>query len=156
MINLLIDFYLSKCVDYPRDLHDAHTDYPFAPERMRVHPDMLFPHQLNLLGVDNPELIRPSKMSKLIPKTYMTNRTTLYTTNLKEYTKQGMILKSRVFIFIYFLLLLIFMFVSLYLYLYLFNGYLFCLIAQVHRVLTFNYFGESTTQACNATIIYPF
>ena len=35
-------------VDYPTHLHDAHSDYPLAPETLTITTYMLSPHSLNL------------------------------------------------------------------------------------------------------------
>jgi hypothetical protein len=48
---------------YPEELHDLHNDYPLAPEKMKISPEMLSPHckqlsdDLNLGSVAVPKLV---------------------------------------------------------------------------------------------------
>ena len=36
-------FFVEVDLEYPAELHDLHSDYPFAPEGMTVADEMLFP-----------------------------------------------------------------------------------------------------------------
>ena len=36
-------------IEYPQHLHDTHSEYPLAPEKMTVQEHMLSPVQLNIL-----------------------------------------------------------------------------------------------------------
>ena len=33
-------------LEYPPELHDLHSDYPLAPEKMEISPEMLSPRNL--------------------------------------------------------------------------------------------------------------
>ncbi|MEW8545275.1 MAG: hypothetical protein AB2693_17260 [Candidatus Thiodiazotropha sp.] len=43
-------FILEVNLEYPRELHAAHKDYPLVPERMLAKKEWLSEYQLNLLG----------------------------------------------------------------------------------------------------------
>ena len=44
-----IGYALEVDLDYPHRLHDAHNDYPLAPEHIEITPDMLSPYSQHLL-----------------------------------------------------------------------------------------------------------
>lgn len=58
-------------LDYPRDLHDLHNDYPLAPERLKVN-----------------------KVYKLIPNLYNKTKYVIHHESLKQYIKLGLRLKK--------------------------------------------------------------
>ena len=58
-------------LDYPRDLHDLHNDYPLAPEPLKVN-----------------------KVYKLIPNLYNKTKYVIHHENLKQYIKLGLRLKK--------------------------------------------------------------
>ena len=67
-----IGYYLEVDLEYPEELHDAHVDYPLAPERMKVTGDMLSPKQLEYLRTlqdrdDEDEIDVPKPPPKLVP-----------------------------------------------------------------------------------------
>jgi hypothetical protein len=44
-------YILEVDLDYPSELHDHHTEYPIAPEKMKVTEDMLSPYALSFLRI---------------------------------------------------------------------------------------------------------
>ena len=72
---------------YPRELHELHSDYPLAPEKMKVMPNMLSPYcqqlveQLNLGGASVP---------KLVPNLYDKTHYILHYCNLRLYFDLGL------------------------------------------------------------------
>ena len=55
-------------LEYPEELHDHHSDYPLAPERMSVKPTDLSTYQLDLLKSLYSKEFQPSEShEKLIP-----------------------------------------------------------------------------------------
>ena len=70
-------------LEYPDSLHDAHNDYPLAPEQMDITRDMLSPYQLdnfpNTLGCQ-----------KLVPNLRNMCKYVLHYRNLKLYLQLGM------------------------------------------------------------------
>ena len=56
-------YILEVDLEYPEDLHDAHSSYPLAPERMVVQKEWMSEYQHNLLGVG----VAPTEVEKLVP-----------------------------------------------------------------------------------------
>ena len=76
-------YILQVDLEYPAHLHDAHNDYPLAPEKMKITRDMLSPYQL-----DNfPET---SGCEKLVPNLRDKTKYVLHYRNLKLYIQLGM------------------------------------------------------------------
>jgi len=73
----------------PNHLHDLHSDYPLAPERMEVKKDMLSAKQLEILGES-----KYNSMKKLIPNLFAKLKYPIHYRNLKLYLSLGMELKS--------------------------------------------------------------
>jgi len=58
--------YILECdLLYPEDTHDLHNDYPLAPEKIKVSPDMLSDHQKHILETTGRKFL--SNQPKLIP-----------------------------------------------------------------------------------------
>ena len=81
-----------KCdIIYPAELHDAHNDYPLAPERKLVAEDMLSPYALKTkdaleIGNDVCEKLVPNLMKKV---DYVVD-----IRNLKYYCEKGLIVSQ--------------------------------------------------------------
>ncbi|KAK3740309.1 hypothetical protein QZH41_010880 [Actinostola sp. cb2023] len=80
-------FILEVNLEYPQELHDQHSDYPLAPEKMKVTSDMLSPYcqqlteQLDLGG---------APVTKLVPNLGNKTHYILHYRNLKLYMELGM------------------------------------------------------------------
>ena len=79
-------------LEYPIELHDTHSDYPLAPESVKVNYDMLSPFQKQLY----PENHAPNE--KLIPNLYNKEKYILHYRNLKQYLELGMKIKKVFYI----------------------------------------------------------
>ena len=58
-------FYLEVDLEYPKELHNKHNDYPLAPENFVVTEDMLTEYQKEL--AQKLEVNLPAKTGKLVP-----------------------------------------------------------------------------------------
>ena len=84
-------YFLEVDLGYPEQLHDLHSDYPLAPEKMLISHEMLSPYQQQLkedLGY------KPSKVEKLLPNLWDKEKYVLHYRNLKFYLTQGLKLKK--------------------------------------------------------------
>ena len=81
--------YIVECdLEYPPYLHDAHSDYPLAPEHLTVKYDMLSPFTKDLIVPTNPW--KPTE--KLIPNLRNKTEYVCHYRNLQFYIKHGLIL----------------------------------------------------------------
>ena len=85
--------YILECdLGYPGYLHDAHSDYPLAAEKMKITEDMLSPYCKELL--EHLGLPFTSTINKLVPNLYDKNKYILHYRNLKLYLELGMTIKK--------------------------------------------------------------
>ena len=86
-------FYLECDLEYPKEIHDAHNDYPLAPERLVIRQEALSDQQNQIVKCYN---IPRSAMTqtKLIPNLMDKTLYTLHYQNLKFYLDHGMKLKK--------------------------------------------------------------
>ena len=93
-----IGYLLEVDLEYPKELHELHNDYPLAPEKRAVSSDMLSKYCKNIADKYG---IKVGDVKKLIPN--LTNKTkhVLYYRNLQMYLSLGMKLTKihRVLIF---------------------------------------------------------
>jgi len=86
-----IGYFLEVDLDYPKSLHDMHSDYPLAAENIEVSEEMLSEYQKQLLkrlGIK----YRPVK--KLIPNLFDKKNYVVHYKLLKFFLSQGLILKK--------------------------------------------------------------
>ncbi|XP_046547498.1 uncharacterized protein LOC124257474 [Haliotis rubra] len=89
--NADIGYILEVDLEYPSHLHDAHSDYPLAPESMIVTEDMLSEHSRELkknLKIKG----KPSR--KLVPNLFNKQKYVLHYRNLQFYLSHGMVLSK--------------------------------------------------------------
>ena len=80
-------YILEVDLEYPQELHDLHNDYPLAPEKMQISPEMLSPYQQALkedLGY------KPAKVEKLVPNLWDKQRYVIHYRNLKQCLSLGL------------------------------------------------------------------
>ena len=80
-------YILEVDLEYPPELYDLHSDYPLAPEKIEISPEMLAPYQLNLK--DELEY-KPSKVAKLVPNLWNKRKYVIHYRNLKQFLSLGM------------------------------------------------------------------
>ena len=85
--------YILECdLAYPGYLHDAHSDYPLAAEKLKITEDMLSPYCKELL--DHLGLPFSSTVKKLVPNLNDKSKYILHYRNLKLYLSLGMTVKK--------------------------------------------------------------
>ena len=78
-------------LEYPSSLHDLHTMYPLAPEKMLVTDDMLSPYCKQIFNDFN---LKNSICKKLIPNLNSKQKYVLHYKNLQLYLSLGLVLKK--------------------------------------------------------------
>ncbi|CAG2200908.1 unnamed protein product [Mytilus edulis] len=80
-------FILEVDLEYPRELHDDHNEYPLAPEKIKVTNDMLSPYAEKLLDDLN---LKGTSTEKLIPNLHPKEKYVVHYRNFKLYLSLGM------------------------------------------------------------------
>lgn len=78
-------------LDYPSELHDSHNDYPLAPERFNITPDILSPTAINILTSMNTK--SPKNNEKLVPNLMSKSNYVVHYRALQLYLSLGLKLK---------------------------------------------------------------
>jgi hypothetical protein len=77
-------YILEVDMTYPDELHDAHNDYPLAPEKLEVQQEWLSAYQNEILGDAN------LKIKKLVPNLRAKCKYVVHYRNLQLYAQLGM------------------------------------------------------------------
>ena len=85
-------YFVEVDLDYPAELHDAHNDYPLAPERLDVQVEMLSETQVELRT--HYKMSRTAKSTKLIPNLMPKRNYLVHYLNLRFYLEHGLKLVS--------------------------------------------------------------
>jgi len=83
-----IGYALEVNLVYPRRLHDAHNDYPLAPDHVEITTDMLSPYSKHLLEKLGRKPVKNNK--KLVPNLMNKKNYIVHYRNLKFYLKMGL------------------------------------------------------------------
>ena len=78
-------------LEYPAKLHDLHSDYPLAPEKIEITPEMIAPYQQHL---KEDLSYKPAKVEKLVPILWDKDKYPIHYCNLKLYLTLGLKLKK--------------------------------------------------------------
>ena len=85
--NLAKGLILEVDLEYPPELHHLHNDYPLAPEKMVVKPEMLSDYSREILGRGKMTI---GKVEKLIPNLRDKKEYVLHYRNLQIYLSLGL------------------------------------------------------------------
>ena len=86
-----ICYILEADLDYPKHLHDNHSDYPLAVEKKIITEDQISPVNQEFLKI-NKEKFRPS--TKLVPDLHNKIKYVCSLRNLQLYLNKGLVLKK--------------------------------------------------------------
>src|SRR5436189_5972593 len=78
-------------LNYPKELHPKHTDYPLAVESLEVPREWVSPYTEELIQKKGGKHL---SVKKLIPNLYDKKKYVLHYRNLQYYLSQGMVLEK--------------------------------------------------------------
>ena len=78
-------------LEYPAHLHDAHNDYPLAPEKKAIKPEKMSEYQRRLMAEQE---LAPPNTEKLLLTLEDKEKYVVHYSNLQFYLRQGMRLKK--------------------------------------------------------------
>ena len=87
-------YILEVDLEYSKELHDLHNDYPLAPEVMNVKASMISNKQIEIYEFINNKKPKDEKTSKLILNLYDKEKYVVHIRTLQFYLKQGLKLKK--------------------------------------------------------------
>ena len=87
-----IGYILEVDLEYPKELHELHNDYPLAPKKLAVSSDMLSKYCKNIADEYD---IKVGDVKKLIPNLGNKTKYVLYYRNLQMYLSLEMKLKKN-------------------------------------------------------------
>ena len=89
--NSLHGYYLEVDLDYPKYLHEDHSDFPMAPGKIKIKEEMLSPYCLEIKEQNN---IKVGVCNNLTPNLMSKYNYAVHYRNLKHYLSKGLILKK--------------------------------------------------------------
>ena len=78
-------------LDYPENVHEEHSDYPMAPEKIKMKTEWLSPYSLENANKFD---YKTGNINKLAPNLMRKKNYVVHYRNLKYYLSQGLILKK--------------------------------------------------------------
>ena len=75
---------------YPQHLHDSHSDYPLAPEKLTITQDMLSRHTQDFISTHG---VKYHKQSRLAPNLCDKQKYIVHIKSLQQYISLGLVLK---------------------------------------------------------------
>ena len=85
--NSSVGYGLEVDLEYPRELHDLHNDYPLAPEKVEINENMLSNYWFNIA---NKYGIKIGGVNKLVPNLGDKSKYVVHYRNLLLYLPLGM------------------------------------------------------------------
>ena len=79
--------FLEVDLDYPKNLHEDHNDFPMAPEKIKIKEEMLSQYCLEIKEETD---IKEGVCKKLIPNLMPKNNDVVHYKNLKYYLSKGL------------------------------------------------------------------
>ena len=89
--NSLHGYFLEVDLDYPKNLHEDHSDFPMAPEKAKIKEEWLSPYCLEIKEENN---IKVGVCNKFTPNLMSKYNYVVHYRNLSHYVSQGLILKK--------------------------------------------------------------
>ena len=83
-------YILEVDLEYPKELHLEHSDYPLAPAKINIQKEWLSDHCLEIANEHN---ITTGSIKKLVPNLMNKNNYVIYYRKLKECLQKGLKLK---------------------------------------------------------------
>ena len=83
-------FFLEVDLEYPKELHDEHGDYPLAPEIMKVSKEMVSDYSKSVWSHYNNGELKDEATPKLILSLYNKEKYVVHIRNLKYYLEKGL------------------------------------------------------------------
>ena len=74
-------------LEYPKELHELHNDYPLAPDKMKIRREMLSEYQLKIADFYN---IPIGKVKQLVPNLFDKERYLIHYENFQLYLRLGL------------------------------------------------------------------
>jgi hypothetical protein len=81
-------YILEVDLEYPKELHDVHNDYPLALEKLKVSSDMLSPYYTRL--IEDLNMTNTTTVTKLVPNLNDKSHYVIHYRNLKQYLSLGL------------------------------------------------------------------
>ena len=80
-------------LEYLKELHELHNDYPLAPDKIEIKREMLSEYQLKIAALCN---IPIGNVKKLVPNLFDKEKYVIHYENLKLYLRLGLKLKKYI------------------------------------------------------------
>ena len=74
-------------LEYPKELHELHNDYPLAPDKMKIRREMLSEYQLKIADFYNVPI---GKVKQLVPNLFDKERYLIHYENFQLYLRLGL------------------------------------------------------------------
>ena len=89
--NSLEGFVLEVDLEYPKEVHELHNDYPLAPNKIEIKREMLSEYQLKIADLHNVPI---GNVKKLVPNLFDKEKYVIHFENLQHYLRLGLKLKK--------------------------------------------------------------
>ena len=78
-------------LEYPKELHELHNDYPLAPDKIGIKREMLSEYQLKIVDLYN---LPNGNVKKLVPNFFYEEMYVIHYENVQLYLRLGLKLKK--------------------------------------------------------------